>query len=75
MTTFFYGYGLGWYGQLSRVQLWLPVVAVWVIMLLWSKPWLDRYRYGPFEWVWRSLARASFQPMRKSRDVSSTSSA
>lgn len=75
MTTFFYGYGFGWYGQLTRIQLWLPMVAVWVIMLLWSKPWLDRYRYGPFEWLWRSLARASFQPMRKETDVSSASSA
>jgi uncharacterized protein len=65
MTTFFYGYGLGWYGHLTRIQLWLPVLAVWVIMLLWSKPWLDRYRYGPFEWLWRSLARGRFQPMRK----------
>ena len=73
MTTFFYGYGLGWYGQLSRIQLWLPVVGVWVIMLLWSKPWLDRFNYGPFEWLWRSLARGRFQPMRK--NPSSASSA
>jgi len=34
-------------------------------MLLWSKAWLDRYRYGPFEWLWRSLARFQVQPMRK----------
>ena len=75
MTTFFYGYGLGWYGHFSRIQLWLPVLAVWLIMLLWSKPWLDRYRYGPFEWLWRSLARARFQPMRKRGAASSASSA
>ncbi len=66
MTTLFYGYGLGWYGHFSRIQLWLPVVGAWVVMLLWSKPWLDRFNYGPFEWLWRSLARARFQPMRKS---------
>ena len=75
MTTLFYGYGLGWYGHLSRIQLWVPVIAAWVIMLLWSKPWLDRYRYGPFEWLWRSLARARFQPMRKRQAPSSASSA
>ena len=34
-------------------------------MLVWSKWWLDRYRYGPFEWAWRSLARWERQPMRK----------
>ncbi len=65
MTTLFYGYGIGLYGHLTRIQLWLPVVGAWVVMLLWSKPWLDRFNYGPFEWLWRSLARAQFQPMRK----------
>jgi len=65
MTTLFYGYGLGWYGHLSRIQLWIPVVLAWALMLLWSKPWLDRFHYGPFEWLWRSLARWQAQPMRK----------
>jgi uncharacterized protein len=65
MTTLFYGYGFGLYGSLSRIELWLPVVAMWVLMLLWSKPWLDRFRYGPFEWLWRSLARMRLEPMRR----------
>jgi len=65
MTTLFYGYGLGYYGSMSRAELWLVVVAMWALMLLWSKPWLDRYRYGPFEWLWRSLARWRLEPMRK----------
>jgi uncharacterized protein len=65
MTALFYGWGLGLFGQLSRAELWLVVVPAWLLMLLWSKAWLDRYRYGPFEWLWRSLARGSLQPMRK----------
>ena len=65
MTTLFYGYGLGWYGHLSRIQLWLPVIGAWAIMLLWSKPWLDRYRYGPLEWLWRSLSRGKLEKMRR----------
>jgi len=36
-----------------------------MLMLAWSKPWLDRFNYGPFEWLWRSLSRGSLQPMRK----------
>ena len=63
-TTFFYGYGFGWFGYLSRAELYLVVLAVWAAILLWSKPWLARFRYGPFEWVWRSLARGGFQPMK-----------
>jgi uncharacterized protein len=65
MTTVFYGYGLGLFGHLTRIQLWIPVVLTWALILLWSKPWLDRFRYGPFEWLWRSLARWEVQPMRK----------
>ena len=57
MTALFYGWGAGLYGSLSRAELWIPVVLAWAAMLAWSKPWLDRFRYGPFEWLWRSLAR------------------
>jgi uncharacterized protein len=64
-TLLFYGTFGGLYGQLSRGQVWLFVPFVWAAMLLWSKPWLDRYNYGPFEWAWRSLARWKLQPMRK----------
>ena len=65
MTTLFYGYGIGLYGTLSRIELWIVVVAMWGLMLLLSKPWLDHFLYGPFEWLWRSLARARIEPMRR----------
>ena len=65
ITFVFYGWGLGLYGSLGRAELWLVVIAMWALMLLWSKPWLDRFAYGPFEWLWRSLARGKLQPMRK----------
>lgn len=64
MTALFYGWGIGLFGQLDRAALWLPVLGMWGMMLAWSKPWLDRYRYGPLEWLWRSLSRGSMQPMR-----------
>jgi uncharacterized protein len=69
MTTLFYGHGLGLYGTMSRIELWLVVFAMWALMLLWSKPWLDRYNYGPFEWLWRSLARWRLEPMRRPRPL------
>jgi uncharacterized protein len=69
MTALFYGWGLGLFGSLSRIQLWIPVVTMWVLMLLWSKPWLDRFHYGPFEWLWRSLARMRLQEMRRAVPV------
>jgi uncharacterized protein len=66
-SLFFYGLGL--FGRLDRFETWLAVPAMWLLMLLWSKPWLDRFRYGPFEWAWRSLARWSPQPMRRREAV------
>ena len=65
MTTLFYGYGFGLFGELGRAALWLPVLGMWALMLAWSKPWLDRYRYGPLEWVWRSLARGRVERLRR----------
>jgi uncharacterized protein len=64
-TFVFNGWGLGLYGSVSRWQAWLLVPVVWGLMLLWSKPWLERFQYGPFEWLWRSLSRGSLQPMRR----------
>ena len=62
-TALFYGYGLGWYGDFERAPVYLVVLALWAAMLLWSRPWLERFRYGPFEWLWRSLARGRFERM------------
>jgi uncharacterized protein len=61
----FNGDGLGLFGSLSRFEAWLFVPLFWAAMLLWSKPWLGRFQYGPFEWLWRSLSRGRIQPMRK----------
>jgi uncharacterized protein len=64
-TVLFYGFGGDLYGKLSRGEAWLLVPPVWAFMLLWSKAWLDRFAYGPLEWVWRSLARWEPLPMRR----------
>lgn len=65
-TVLFFGTGLGLFGEVSRGQAWLFVPPIWALMLLWSKWWLDRFRYGPFEWVWRSLSRWQVEPLRRS---------
>lgn len=64
-TTVFYGYGLGLFGDLSRLELALFVVLVWAIQLTISPLWLARYRFGPAEWLWRSLTYWKLQPMRR----------
>ena len=64
-TTIFYGYGLGLFAQLSRVELLGVVVAIWAVQIPLSVWWLDRFRFGPVEWVWRTLTYRKRQPMRR----------
>ena len=65
MTTIFYGYGLGLFGRLDRAQLYLLVVGQWLLILGWSEPWLRHFRYGPFEWAWRSLSQGRLVSFRQ----------
>ncbi len=62
-TLLFYGYGLGLFGHLDRVGLWGVVFGVWVLQLLISPIWLKYFRYGPAEWLWRSLTYWKWQPI------------
>lgn len=61
MAFIFYGYGFGMFGNVSRAGLIPYVIGAWIVMLLWSKPWLMRFQYGPLEWLWRSLSRRQLQ--------------
>ncbi|MEL6530630.1 MAG: DUF418 domain-containing protein [Pseudomonadota bacterium] len=65
MLFVFHGWALGLFGSLNRPQLYLVTVLAWVTMLAWSKPWLDRYRYGPLEWLWRCLTYGKVFPLRR----------
>lgn len=63
-TLFFNGYGLGMFGRLQRYQLLYVVFGVWLAILIWNLIWLRHFRFGPMEWVWRSLTRWERQAMR-----------
>lgn len=67
MTFLFQGWGLGLYARYGRPELLAFVLLGWLVMLVWSKPWLRRFRYGPLEWAWRSLTYGRLEPMRRSR--------
>ncbi|MAV04541.1 MAG: hypothetical protein CMC31_02645 [Flavobacteriaceae bacterium] len=59
----FFGVGFSLFGQVDRWIQVLIVLAIWFLQLLWSKPWLNRYRYGPLEWLWRSLSYGKIQAL------------
>jgi uncharacterized protein len=64
-TSLFYGYGLGLFGDVLRWQQLLLVIVMWMVQLWCSAIWLKYYRFGPLEWVWRSLTYARLQPMKR----------
>ena len=69
-TTIFYGHGFGLFGRVSRVGQIAIVIAVWTVQLIVSPIWLRHFRFGPLEWLWRSLTYRRVQPMIRSEAVS-----
>ena len=62
---FFYGIGFGMFGKLQRYEIYYVVGAIWLIQIIYSHIWLRYFRFGPLEWLWRSLTYWKKQPFRK----------
>jgi uncharacterized protein len=60
----FYGFGLGLLGRVGATLCLVLSVAIFAAQILFSSWWLRRFRFGPAEWLWRSLTYGSRQPMR-----------
>tara|TARA_B100001113_G_scaffold73162_1_gene56747 strand:+ start:100 stop:1275 length:1176 start_codon:yes stop_codon:yes gene_type:complete len=54
-TLIFNGHGLGFFGTFDRLQQFLVVISVWVLILILSPLVLKKYKFGPLEWMWRKL--------------------
>ena len=65
MGVIFYGFNL--FNELQRYQVYYIVAAVWAFQILTSHLWLRYFRFGPFEWAWRSLTYWKRQPMKRGR--------
>jgi len=63
-TTFFYGYGFGYFAQIEYPQLWVVVLSVWAINIIFSLLWLRAFKMGPLEWFWRCLTYRRLVPIR-----------
>ncbi|MBB5865317.1 DUF418 domain-containing protein [Xanthomonas sp. 3058] len=64
-TWIFYGYGLGYFEQLPRVWQLPFALAVVVVQVVLSRLWLRWFRFGPMEWLWRSVTYLHAPPMRR----------
>ena len=61
----FLGWGFGLAGRFDYAAQLLIVVAIWMVQLIVSPIWLRNFRYGPAEWLWRTLTYGRAQPMRQ----------
>ena len=64
----FRSYFLGFYGHLSLSTCANLAFLIYLFEIWASNLWIKYYRYGPLEWVWRSLNYRQWQPLRKSSD-------
>ncbi|HEX6928689.1 MAG TPA: DUF418 domain-containing protein [Gammaproteobacteria bacterium] len=69
-TGIFYSYGLELFAKLSRVEMLGVVLLVFAAQLVLSGAWLARFRFGPVEWLWRSITYLRVQPFRRARPYS-----
>ncbi len=64
-TFIFFGWGLGYLGELRNIYTFLIAIFMIFGQLILSKWWLKYFYYGPLEWVWRSLTYFRIFPMRR----------
>jgi uncharacterized protein len=64
MTTLAYGYGFGLFGQVGLAAGLGLAVVLYAVQIPLSRWWLNRFNFGPFEWIWRTLTYTQIQPMR-----------
>jgi uncharacterized protein len=70
-STIFLGFGFAMYGKLQRYELYYIVFGIWIFQLIVSPIWLRYFRFGPLEWMWRSLTYWKRQPFRMTKSAES----
>ncbi len=63
----FCGYGLGFFGRVSPLLGFILVITIYAFQLIFSKWWMQYFRFGPAEWIWRSVSYCKIQPMQIER--------
>lgn len=64
-TFVFFGWGFGLIGELRQVYTFLLALLFIALQMLVSKWWMQYFKYGPLEWLWRSLTFFKIFPFRK----------
>ena len=64
-SVLFLGWGFGFAGRLDYAGQLVVVASMWAFQLAFSRWWIAHYRFGPAEWLWRSLTYWKRQPIRR----------
>ena len=67
-TTLFYGYGFGQAFRMGPAAVTAWAVAIFGAQVVACQWWSRRFRFGPVEWLWRSLTYLKWQPLRLRSD-------
>jgi uncharacterized protein len=62
-TTLFYSYGFNLFGKIGPLIGFLLVLAISSVLIFLSGRWVKYFRFGPVEWLWRSLTYGKRQAM------------
>ena len=66
IAVFFFNYGLGYYFKVGPLLIFLVSITFFIIQIIFCNIWMKYFKFGPFEWLWRSLTYWKIQPFRKS---------
>ena len=58
--------GLSLFGKMGSAVGILLIVAIFLLLIPFSHWWMKRFRYGPAEWLWRSMTYLKLQPVKRS---------
>ena len=64
-TFLFFGWGLGYLVEFRNSYTFLISILVIFVQMVLSKWWLTNFKYGPLEWLWRSITFFKWYPLRK----------
>jgi uncharacterized protein len=64
-TTLFYGYGFGLFNRIGIFGGLVLVFVFFIIQIVASRWWLNRYYIGLFEWLWRAGTYVTIPKLRR----------
>ena len=63
----FFGFGFGQLGRVGSSTVWAYAALMFAANMAFCVWWMKRFRFGPVEWLWRTLSYLRLQPMRLPR--------